>query len=78
MVKESELFHIRDNSRIWQRYCGFLDLSVREFMGMQKNLLLEQLELVSNSPLGKKMMGDNKPKSVEEFRETVPITRRAV
>ena len=74
MVKESEFFQTRDNIRIWQRYCGFLDLSVREFIDIQERLLLEQIELVSNSPLSRRIMDGKKPKTVKEFRETIPLT----
>jgi hypothetical protein len=37
-------------------------------------LLLEQIELVSGSPLCRRIMGDKNPKSVNEFRDTVPFT----
>ncbi|MBN2074860.1 MAG: GH3 auxin-responsive promoter family protein [Dehalococcoidales bacterium] len=71
---ENEFFSSRDNDRIWQRYCGFLDLSVKEFMEIQENLLMEQIDLVSDSPLGKIIMKNIKPKDIDEFRETVPLT----
>ncbi len=71
---ENEFFSSRDNDRIWQRYCGFLDLSVREFMEIQENLLMEQIDLVSGSPLGKIIMKDTKPRTIDEFREMVPLT----
>jgi hypothetical protein len=42
--------------RILQKYCGFLDLSLAEFMEIQEQILIEQMELVYDSPLGKKSM----------------------
>ena len=54
--------------------CGFLKLDIKEFMELQNNLLLQQLELLNNSPIGKKIMRGAKPKTVEEFRQMVPLT----
>jgi len=73
MIKKDELFKTGDHKRIWQKYCGFLDLSLHEFMEIQEQLLMEQIELVYDSPLAKKFM-PKKPKDVSEFRQLVPIT----
>jgi len=43
-------------------------------MEIQRHLLMEQVKLVSNSPLGKALMKGRKPGSVEEFRQMVPMT----
>ncbi len=59
---------------IWMKYCGFLDLSIDEFMEIQERLLLEQLDLLGKSMMGRMLMGDVIPKSIEEFREVVPLT----
>lgn len=74
MLPEDKFFQTNDKERIWQRYCGFLDLSIEEFMQIQHRLLMEQIELVADSPLGKKIMGGNRPQSEEEFRRLVPLT----
>jgi hypothetical protein len=74
MLSEDTYFHTLTDAEIWQRYCGFFDLSVDEFMEIQKELLMEEINLVSDSFLGKKIMGNRKPKSVDEFRSTVPLT----
>jgi hypothetical protein len=73
MIKKDELFKTGDHERIWQKYCGFLDLSVSEFMEIQEQLLMEQIELVHESPLAKKFM-PRKPKDIEDFRQLVPLT----
>ena len=62
------------DAELWQRYCGFLDLSVPEFMGIQNNLLMERLALLQRSPLGRHILGNHAPKTLEEFRRLVPIT----
>ena len=60
--------------RIWQKHCGFLDLSVAEFMEIQEHLLLEEIEIIAQSSLGRRIMGGANPKTVEEFRRLVPLT----
>jgi hypothetical protein len=73
MIKKDELLKTGDQQRIWQKYCGFLDISLQEFMEIQEQLLMEQIELVYGSPLAKKLM-PKKPKDVSEFRQFVPLT----
>jgi len=60
--------------RAWRKYCGFLDLTLPQFMAIQESLLLQQLEKVSGSPLGRKLMGNKVPTSIEEYRHLVPLT----
>lgn len=59
---------------IWNKYCGFLDLSIDEFMEIQERLLMEQIDLLGKSMMGRMLMGDVIPTSIEEFREVVPLT----
>jgi hypothetical protein len=59
---------------LWERCCGFIDLNMDQFMTIQHQLLLEQIELLKNCELGKKAMRGAQPSSVEEFRQQVPIT----
>ena len=74
MLSEDKYFQTLTEAELWQRYCGFLDLSVGEFMDIQKGLLLDEIERVADSFLGRKIMGNQKPKSIEEFRRVVPLT----
>lgn len=74
MIREDEYFRTLSQDKLWQRYCGFLDLSIDEFMEIQNELLMDELERVADSFLGKKIMGNRKLKSVEEFRRMVPLT----
>ncbi len=57
--------------------CGFIDLSLDQFMGIQKRLLLEQIELLKKSRIGTKVMRGAMPDTVEEFRNQVPLTNYA-
>ncbi len=74
MAYEDEFFRTLSEKDIWQRYCGFLDISIDEFMDIQRRLLMDQIARVSDSFLGKKILNGIKPKSEEEFRHKVPIT----
>ena len=69
-----ELLRRGKTKDIWRQYCGFIDLSIEEFMETQRHLLLEQLRLLENCELGRKMLWGTKPSSVEEFRQRVPLT----
>ena len=64
-------------SEIWERYCGFLDLTLPEFMSIQKRLLMEQILLLSQCDLGRNLLRGRAPRSVEEFREAVPLSTYA-
>lgn len=59
---------------LWTKHCGYFTLTPDEFMDVQKRLLLEQINLLGKSQLGKKIFGDRIPASVEEFRQNVPLT----
>jgi len=64
----------RSSREIWQEYCGFLDLSIDEFMDIQYRLLQEQIELLSKCGLGQRFFKGSVPKNVDEFRKQVPLT----
>lgn len=59
---------------IWNEYCGFLDLSMEEYMNIQNRLMEEQLFLWENSDLGRKLLKGKRPHSIKEFREVFPLT----
>ena len=66
-------FHLGNQERSWNTYCGFLDLSLKDFMEIQEYLLMEQIDTVFDSPLSKNFM-PVKPQNISEFRESVPLT----
>ena len=43
-------------------------------MQVQERLLAEQWQLLANCSLGRKLLGDCRPQSVNEFRKHVPLT----
>ena len=71
---EVELFRQGRYEELWQRCCGFIDLSLEEFMNIQRRLLLEQIGLLKRCELGRVLMRGTKPRTVEEFREQMPLT----
>jgi hypothetical protein len=77
MPRAVELLRQGRNEELWQMCCGFISLSLEQFMAIQKRLLLEQIELLSRSALGNKIMRGARPKTVEEFRQWVPLTTYA-
>ena len=74
MAKPIELFRQGRHEELWQMCCGFIDLSLEQFMDIQKRLLLEQIELLKTCKLGTKLMRGAMPETVEEFRQQVPLT----
>lgn len=64
----------QEYDRIWQEYCGFLDLDLESYMGIQRRLLEEQMDMWCASPLGQKITRGKRPRTVEEFRRLVPLT----
>jgi hypothetical protein len=77
MPKAIELLQQGRTEELWQMCCGFLSLSLEQFMAIQKRLLLEQIRLLNQCTLGRKIMRGAKPQTVEEFRELVPLTTYA-
>ncbi|MFQ5996605.1 MAG: GH3 auxin-responsive promoter family protein [Dehalococcoidales bacterium] len=77
MPKAAELLQQGRTEELWQMCCGFLSLSLEQFMAIQKRLLLEQIRLLNQCTLGRKIMRGAKPQTVEEFRELVPLTTYA-
>jgi hypothetical protein len=60
--------------RVWTKYCGFLNLSLEQFMLAQESLLLQQLDKVTPCSLWKRLVGHRIPQSVREFRNLAPLT----
>jgi hypothetical protein len=56
MVTLKQLLNEDRRKDAWLRHCGFIDLSLSEFQQVQERLLLEQLELLAKSYLGKKLL----------------------
>lgn len=77
MLKAIDLFLQGKHEELWQMCCGYLKLDINGFMDIQERLLLEQLKYLNSSPLGQKVLRGASPKTMEEFREQVPLTTYA-
>ncbi|NMA07080.1 MAG: GH3 auxin-responsive promoter family protein [Ruminococcaceae bacterium] len=60
---------------IWQEYCGFLEISIEDYMFIQNRLMEEQIALWSKSGLGRSILKESSPKNIEAFRAEFPMTR---
>ena len=74
MPSANELLKQGRTEEVWQKCCGFIDLSLSEFMEIQYRLLMEQIESLNTCELGRKVMGGIKPKTIEEFQKGIPPT----
>ena len=74
MPTVKELLRSGRKDELWQMCCGFLDLNVEQFMSIQNRLLLEQIELLNNSAIGKKIFKGTMPQNIEEFKRRAPFT----
>ena len=74
MPTVKELLRTGRKDELWQMCCGFLDLNIEQFMSIQKRLMLEQIELLNNSAIGKKIFKGTMPQNIEEFRRRAPLT----
>ena len=74
MPTVKELLQTGRKDELWQMCCGFLDLNIEQFMSIQKRLMLEQIELLNNSAIGKKIFKGTMPQNIEEYRRRAPLT----
>jgi hypothetical protein len=74
MATAVELLRQGRRKEFWQKYCGFFDLSIQEFMDIQERLLVEQLHLLADCRLGKELCGGEVPLELDQFRRAVPVT----
>lgn len=58
---------------IWKEYCGFLDLTMQDYMKIQNRLMEEQIQLWSDCELGKSILKGRRPSGIDEFRRLVPL-----
>lgn len=70
---------LKRNTReqLWQEYCGFVDMSLSEYMYTQNRLMEEQLAMWCNSGLGRQLLHGAQPRSVAELRRLMPLTEYA-
>ncbi|MFC1907037.1 GH3 auxin-responsive promoter family protein [Chloroflexota bacterium] len=77
MSRAVELLQQGRGEELWQMCCGFLSLSLEQFMVIQRRLLLEQISLLNQCALSDKIMRGARPTTIEEFRRQVPLSSYA-
>jgi len=77
MTEAVELFKQGKLEELWEKSCGFIDLSLHDVMNIQQRLLTEQIELLKRCELGRHIMRGAMPETVDEFRKQVPLTSYA-
>ena len=68
------LFRERGPAALWERTLGFLDYDLEQAMDVQRAGMEATLAWLPTVPLGRQLLGDRPPRTIEEFRERVPIT----
>ena len=53
-MKFEDKLKARSREDVWNEYCGFLDLSMDEFVQIQNRLMEEQCRLMVTSPIREK------------------------
>jgi len=74
MSELRELLQQGKKAEIWTKLCGHLDLNIDEYMEIQERLLFEQIEYLKNSEIGRALLGEKIPSTIEEFCNLVPLT----
>lgn len=74
MPRASELLKQGRHEEIWQMCCGYLKYDIKQFMAVQNRLLLGQIEDLNKSKIGKKIFNGAIIRTVEDFRNEVPLT----
>ena len=77
MAGIAELLRQGRHEELWQMCCGHVELGLEQFMAIQESLLLEQLELLKDCELGRKLMRGAMSITVKDFRQQVPLTTYA-
>lgn len=73
-MKLEEKLKKYSKQEIWNEYCGYLDLDMPAYMNIQKRLMKEQIDLWTNSDLGKAIGRGRSITDIESFRKYVPLT----
>lgn len=77
MPRAIDLIRQDRREELWQMCCGWLSFSTEQFMAVQNRLLLEQIELLRHSQIGKKVLNSASVRNVDDFRRRVPLTTYA-
>lgn len=68
------MLETQTKTEIWNKYCGFLDMNLIEYMNIQYLLLWKQLEALSNCEIGRRFVKEYEIKTIEDFKKYIPLT----
>jgi hypothetical protein len=74
MLKAGDLLRQGRTQELWNMCCGYLHMSLDETMAVQHRLMADQLNLLNDSALGRKLFRGHQPATVDEFRRAIPLT----
>ena len=60
--------------QLWNEYCGYLELNIKDYMYIQRRLMQEQINSWCASDLGRHIYKNSAPESIEEFLHSMPLT----
>ena len=73
-MRLKRLIEDKDYKVIWESYCGFLNLSLDDYMRIQKRLFDEQIDLWLKSGLGQQLYKGKRLLDIDDFRKQMPLT----
>jgi len=65
------------HEQLWKEYCGYADISLDDYMYIQRNLMTEQIQLWSGCGLGRKLLEGRSLDDqdlIGSLREALPLT----
>lgn len=74
MLNAADLLRQGRNRELWDMCCGYLRMSLPEFMAVQHRLMEDQLRRLNECEFGRRIMGGRSPETIDEFRRSVPLT----
>ena len=74
MLRAGDLLRQGRTDELWNMCCGYLHMTLEDFMDTQRRLMLDQLRLLNDCDLGRKLFGGEAPQTIEEFRAIAPLT----
>lgn len=73
-MKFQDKLKLNNRTQLWNEYCGFRDIPLSDYMYIQRRLMEEQMSMWCSCGLGKKILGNKQPKSINDFRRLAPLT----
>lgn len=67
----------KNRRQLWEEYCGFLDMTLSEYMYTQRRLMEEQMTLWKRCGLGRQLLRGREPETIDDLRDMMPLTTYA-